>query len=141
MSDKMDGEASLDTVEACLERIRSAWDRGDAHAYAGEFTEDATYVIFLGEALRCRAEIAATHVDVFGKWQRGTKMAVKPLSIRSIGKDTVSILTIGGLGDAEPIRFDKLQTFTFVRRNGRWMCSAFQNTKMSARVEGAFNAG
>jgi uncharacterized protein (TIGR02246 family) len=62
-----------DTVEACLDRIRSAWDAGDAHAFVAEFTEDATYVIFLGEALTGRAEIEATHLDVLGKWQRGRR--------------------------------------------------------------------
>lgn len=137
----MDGEASMDTVEACLDRMRSAWDRGDAQAYAAEFTDDATYVIFLGEALRGRAEIESTHIDVLGKWQKGTKMAVRPLSIRSLGEGVTSVLTIGGLGRADPIGFDKLQTFVFVRRDGRWKCSAFQNTRMSSRVEDAFNAG
>jgi uncharacterized protein (TIGR02246 family) len=136
----MVNEPSSDTVEACLDRIKSAWDCGDALAYAAEFTEDATYVIFLGEALQGRAEIEATHVDVLGKWQKGTKMAVKPLSVRPLSEDVISVLTIGGLAHAEPIRFDKLQTFTFVRRNSRWKCSAFQNTKMSARQAGAFNA-
>ncbi len=137
----MTSQISPATVEACLDRIRSAWDRGDAQAYAAEFTEDATYVIFLGEAMRGRAEIESTHVDVLGKGQRGTKMAVRPLSLRSLGEDVVSVLTTSGLGHAEPIHFDKLQTFTFVRRNNRWLCSAFQNTKMSSRVEDAFNAG
>lgn len=137
----MEVETSTDTVEACLERIRSAWDRGDAQAYAAEFTEDATYVIFLGEALRGRAEIESTHVDVLGKWQRATKMAVRPLSVRSLGENVTSVLTIGGVGRMEPIRFDKLQTFIFVRRDGRWMCTAFQNAKMSSRVEDAFNVG
>ena len=136
----MTSDSSFDTVEACLDRIRSAWDRGDARAYAAEFTEDATYVIFLGEVLRGRVEIESTHLDVLGKWQKGTKMAVRPLSVRALGDGVISVLTIGGLAHGEPIRFDKLQTFTFVRRDGRWMCSAFQNTKMSAREEGAFNA-
>jgi uncharacterized protein (TIGR02246 family) len=136
----MANENSLDTVEACLDRIRSAWDRGDAQAYAAEFVEDATYVIFLGEALRGRAEIESTHVDVLGKWQKGTKMAIRPLSVRPLSEDVISVLTIGGLAHAEPIRFDKLQTFTFVCQDSRWMCSAFQNTKMSAHQESAFNA-
>jgi uncharacterized protein (TIGR02246 family) len=129
-----------DTIEACLGRIKSAWDLGDARAYAAEFTEDATYVIFLGEALSGRAEIESTHVDVFAKWQKGMRMAVRSLTVRPLADDVMSVLTVGGLGQKEPIRYDKFQTFTFVRRNDRWMCSAFQNTKMSPRVEEAFNA-
>jgi uncharacterized protein (TIGR02246 family) len=128
-----------DTVEACLGRIKSAWDAGDAHAYAAEFTEDATYVIFLGEALFGRTEIEATHVDVLGKWQKGTKMAIKPLSVRRLGDNAVSVLTLGGLGSAEPVAYDKIQTFTLVRRKGRWACSAFQNTKMSPHAEATYD--
>ncbi len=128
-----------DSAEACLGRIRDAWNAGDAHTYAAQFTNDATYVIFLGDALAGRAEIETTHVDVFGKWQKGMKMAVRPLSVRRLSGDVVSILTIGGLGPAEPIAFDKLQTFTFVRSGGKWKCAAFQNTRMSARAEATFN--
>lgn len=134
-------DRSQDTVEACLARIKAAWDAGDAQRYADEFTDDATYVIFLGEALTGKAEIAANHIDVFGKWQKGTKMAVKPLSVRPLGGDAALALTIGGLGTSEPIAYDKLQTFAFVRRNGRWLCSAFHNTRMSAQAEAAFNRG
>jgi uncharacterized protein (TIGR02246 family) len=77
------------------------------------------------------AKIEATHKDVFEKRQRGTKMAVRPLSVRRVAADTVSILTIGGLGKAEPIRYDKFQTFLFVRQGDRWACAAFQNTQMN----------
>jgi hypothetical protein len=66
-------------------------------------------------------------------------MVVKPLSVRALGEDVILALTIGGLGKQEPIRYDKIQTFTLLRRNGRWRCAAFQNTKMSARAEEAFN--
>lgn len=128
-----------DSAEACLGRIQAAWNAGDARAYAAQFTDDATYVIFMGDALSGRAEIETTHVDVLGKWQKGMKMAVRPISVRKLGNDVVSILTVGGLGPAEPIAFDKLQTFTFVRSGGKWTCAAFQNTKMSSRAEALYN--
>jgi uncharacterized protein (TIGR02246 family) len=128
-----------DTHEACLERIRSAWDAGDARAYAKEFTEDATYVIFLGDPLVGRDEIEKNHVDVLAKWQEGTRMAVRVISARRLDNDVASVLTVGGIGRSGPILYDKLQTFTFVRRDSRWMCAAFQNTRMSRRAERASN--
>jgi uncharacterized protein (TIGR02246 family) len=131
--------SSSDTLEACLELIRSAWNAGDARAYASEFTKDAAYVIFLGDTLIGRDEIERNHVDVLDKSQKGTRMAVKIISARSLGDDVASVLTIGGLGRSDPIRYDKLQTFTFVRRDRRWMCAAFQNTAMSRRAERACN--
>ena len=129
-----------DSAEACLQRIKTAWDAGDARRYAAEFTQDATYVIFLGDAQMGRAEIERTHIDVLGKWQRDMKMAVKPLSVRTIAPDVVSILTAGGLGKAEPIAYDKLQTFVFVRTGDGWKCAAFQNTKMSGSSMSLHNA-
>jgi uncharacterized protein (TIGR02246 family) len=126
-------------VEDFLDRFRTAWDAGDARAYAGLFTEDATYVIFLGEALVGRNEIERNHVDVFGRWQKDTKMAVKTIGVQSLGADVYSVLTVGGIGGKAPIVYDKIQTFTLVRRGDRWLCAAFQNAAMSDRAKTAFN--
>ncbi len=128
-----------DTIEACLKRIRLAWNAGDAHAYASEFAEDATYVIYLGEPLLGRKEIETNHAEVLAKWRRGTRMAIKVIGVRELGADAASVLTVGGLGKGDVIRYDKLQTFTMVRRDGRWICAAFQNTKMSRRAERLYN--
>jgi uncharacterized protein (TIGR02246 family) len=128
-----------DSVDEFLARFRSAWDAGDARAYAAEFTEDATYVVFLGEALIGRAEIERNHVDVFERWQKGAKMAVKAIAVRSISADVCSVLTIGGVGGQLPIPYDKIQTFTLVRRGDRWLCAAFQNTAMSQQATTAYN--
>jgi len=134
-------EPTHDTIEACLERIRQAWNAGDARAYAGEFTEDAAYVIFLGEPLLGREEIERNHFAVLTKWQKGTKMAIKAISTRLLGADAASVLTVGGIGKSDTIVFDKVQTFTLVRRDGWWMCAAFQNTRMSRRAKRMYNRG
>jgi uncharacterized protein (TIGR02246 family) len=129
-----------DTVEDCLGRIRSAWNAGDAHGFADAFTEDATYVIFLGEALIGREEILANHVDVFAKWQKGTRMEIKAIRNRPIGEDVAIVLTAGGIGK-DVVAYDKLQTFTLVRRAGRWLCAAFHNTAMSKDAMRFYNRG
>jgi uncharacterized protein (TIGR02246 family) len=126
-------------VEDFLDRFRMAWDAADARAYAALFTKDATYVIFLGEAMVGRTEIERNHVDVFGRWQKGTKMGVKAIAVQSLGADVCSVLTVGGIGEKTPIAYDKIQTFTLVRRGDRWLCAAFQNTAMSDRAKAAFN--
>lgn len=124
-----------DTIEDFLARIARAWNAADAAAYAREFTEDATYVIFLGDAILGRAQIESTHVDVLTKWQRGTKMIIKPISVTLLDEDLASVLTIGGIGTTEPVEYDKFQTLTLVRLDGRWQCAAFQNTEMSHRAK------
>lgn len=128
-------QTTADTVDGFLARITRAWNTADAAAYAREFTEDATYVIFLGDALRGRAQIESTHVDVLTKWQRGTTMIIEPIAVTPLDQDTVSVLTIGGIGTDEPITYDKFQTFTLIRRDGHWQCAAFQNTEMSDRAK------
>ena len=128
---------TIDTPQACLERIRDAWDAGDAAIYSRQFTEGATYVIFLGDAILGRAEIERTHVDVFGRWQKGTRMAIDILRLTELSPDVVVVLTAGGISKTEPIVRDKFQTYTLVRQDGAWLCAAFQNTEMSERSKRA----
>lgn len=122
-----------------LDRIRRAWDAGDAVAYGDQFAEDASYVIFLGDALFGRAEITATHHEVFTKWQRGTRMVVKPISVSMVDTRTVVVVTVGGVGKGRTIEYDKYQTYTLRNKNGRWECVAFQNTEMSKRAKKTHN--
>lgn len=123
-----------DTIEAFLDRVRQAWDDGDAHAYGEQFTEDASYVIFLGDAMFGRAEIERNHHDVFTKWQRGTRMVVTPVDVRQYD-DSAVVVTIGGIGKGDDIAFDKFQTYALRRSaTGQWQCAAFQNTEMSERA-------
>lgn len=128
-----------DSYESCLRRIKEAWNAGDARAYANEFAEDATYVTFLGVLMLGRAEIEAAHKDVFTRWRPGEKMAVNPLRACYLSDVVVSVLTVGGLGHNEPIRFDKFQTYIFALKHGRCLCAAFQNTKMSLDAESSQN--
>ncbi|HZU93887.1 MAG TPA: SgcJ/EcaC family oxidoreductase [Microbacterium sp.] len=126
-------------IQRALDRIRAAWDAGDADAYAAQFTDDANYVIFAGLVSRGRSEIRADHVPVFEKWQRGTLMSMKVIDVRLLGDDAAVVLTEGGIGKRPPISHDKVQTFVFVREDERWLCAAFQNTKRN-RILAAINA-
>lgn len=121
------------TPQAVLDLFRAAWDAGDADAYSQLFTEDASYVIFMGDLLTGREQIRLTHQDVFSKWQKGTKLRVEAIGTRQVDESTAVVLTIGGIGIAE-IDYDKFQTFVMVRRDGNWLIAAFQNTEMSQRA-------
>ena len=132
-------EPSEDTVERCLERVRLAWNSGDAHAFAAEFTMDATYVIFFGVALLERDEIEKNHVDVLTRWQKGSRMIIQVINKRRLCEGAISVLTIGGIGKGTRLRYDKIQTFTMICRDKRWMCSAFQNTEMNGHAKRAYN--
>ncbi len=116
-------------VLAALDRLRGAWDAGDPTAYAGEFTEDASYVIFAGMHDLGRDAIRRSHVPVFEKWQRGTRMSMRVLDLRFPTPGVAVVVTEGGIGKRMPIRHDKVQTFVMVRDGDAWRCAAFQNTK------------
>lgn len=130
-------------IRASLERMAAAWDAGDARAFADEFTEDASYVIYVGLVYQGRDEIERGHQPVFEKWQKGSRMSMLVRSIRLLDATTAVVLTEGGIGRGR-VRRDKVQTYTFVRgTDGRWRCAAFQNTKknrlfirMNARATG-----
>jgi len=128
-----------DAIEDFFERLRAAWDAGDAQAYAAQFTADATYVTWMGYPLTGRKDIEQTHSDVFQRWCAGTRMGIKTLQTKASGPDLCIVLTIGGLGEEGPIAFDKLQTFVLVRVERRWLCAAFQNTTMSQSVNDLYN--
>ena len=133
-------DSKPDTIEHCLERMRMAASAGDAQAFAAEFDENATYVTFFGLAVLGRAGIESFHADAFAKFPAGTRMIIKAISVRPLGDDAASVLTIGGLGQGTDIPYDKLQTFALVRRNGRWGCAAFHNTEMNAASKQKYNA-
>jgi uncharacterized protein (TIGR02246 family) len=116
-------------VLRALDRIRAAWDAGDATPFAAEFTEDASYVIFVGLHYVGREAIRRSHVPVFEKWQRGSRMSMRVLDLRFPTPDVAIALTEGGIGKRARIRHDKVQTFVLVRDGAEWRCAAFQNTR------------
>jgi uncharacterized protein (TIGR02246 family) len=128
-----------DTVDAFLNRVREAWNAGDARAYAAQFSEDASYIAFIGEAILGRSEIQRTHHEVFTVWQKGTRMVVKPVDVRSVDVDTAVVTTIGGVGTQPEFGYDKFQTYVLRRREGQWLCVAFQNTAMSEEAKRRYN--
>ena len=124
-----DHDADRAGVAAALDRIRAAWDAGDAGALAAEFTDDASYVIFVGLHYLGREAIRRSHVPVFEKWQRGSRMSMAVLDLRFPTPDVAIVLTEGGIGKRSRIPHDKVQTFVMVRAGDTWRCAAFQNTR------------
>jgi uncharacterized protein (TIGR02246 family) len=118
------------SVEDAIDRMVQAWNAGDAAAYARQFTQDATYVIFAGAVSLGREAIRRDHEPVLTKFRKGSRMRVVITRIRYLSDDTAHVLTEGGVGKRPRIPLDKVQTFLFRRQpDGSWLCDAFQNTK------------
>lgn len=117
------------TIEGCLARMQHAWNNGDAAAFAREFTDDASYVIFAGIVSLGRAAIERDHEPVLQKWQRGSRMAMRVIEIREVAPGVAVAVTEGGVGKGTRIPLNKVQTFVLVREGEVWKCAAFQNSK------------
>ncbi|MFZ2238099.1 MAG: SgcJ/EcaC family oxidoreductase [Gordonia amarae] len=126
-------------VTESLERMRLAWNAGDADAYAAEFAEDATYVIFTGALTVGSASIRDDHIPLFTTWQKGSRLSIRVLDVNRLHDDAVVVVTEGGIGKGKTVRHNKMQTYVFVRQPDRWVCSAFQNTRRN-RLLNAINS-
>ncbi|MCX4777733.1 SgcJ/EcaC family oxidoreductase [Streptomyces sp. NBC_01264] len=124
-------------VRTVLDRLVSAWERHDAEAYGELFTEDATYITYVGTFYRGRRDIVDSHRALFSGFLKGTRLADEILDVRFYGPDTA---VVNGRGDTykgkRPAKLTKIQTYTLVRdADGSWRIAAFQNTKRKPLME------
>ncbi|MEV4142070.1 SgcJ/EcaC family oxidoreductase [Amycolatopsis sp. NPDC049691] len=126
----------MQTTTAVLDSLADAWNRGDADAYGAHFTEDATYVTFVGTRYQGRDDIAGSHRVLFEKFLKGTKLAHEVLDVRHLGPDVVVVSTAGDTyKGARPRKLAKVQTYTLVRDGERWLVAAFHNTQRKPLLE------
>ncbi|MFH9725072.1 SgcJ/EcaC family oxidoreductase [Streptomyces sp. NPDC017254] len=128
---------SVASVQAVLNRLVTAWERHDAEAYGELFTEDATYITYVGTFYRGRRDIVESHRTLFAGFLKGTRLADEVLDIRFYGP---GVAVVNGRGDTykgkRPEKLGKIQTYTLVREtDGQWRIAAFQNTKRKPLME------
>ncbi|GAB3183868.1 uncharacterized protein (TIGR02246 family) [Micromonospora palomenae] len=124
-------------VTDVLHALVDAWGRHDADAYGGLFTDDATYVTFVGTRYQGRRDIVESHRTLFAKFLKGTRLADEVIDVRFPGPDTALVT---GRGDtykgSRPKRLSKVQTYVLVRQaDGCWRIAAFHNTKRKPLME------
>ncbi|SCE72556.1 conserved hypothetical protein [Micromonospora coriariae] len=133
MSDTTAVEAA---IRETLARVADAWHEGDPGRYAALFTEDADYTAFDGTRMAGRQAIADGHRALFAGIMRGSRMTMRPPSIRFVAPDVAVVCALGGIimrwqrGRAEPsAKRLSAVTFVVVRRGEDWPVAAFQNTR------------
>ena len=124
-------------VTSVLGELFAAWERHDAEAYGELFTEDATYVTFVGTFYQGRQDIVDSHRTLFATFLKGTRLADEILDIRFPGPD---MAVVSGRGDTykgkRPHKLTKMQTYTLIRQSdGAWRIAAFHNTKRRPLME------
>jgi uncharacterized protein (TIGR02246 family) len=130
--------ASLDemAVRDVLDAVLSAWNDGDAIAIAELFDEDADYITAAGTHSEGRDAIEELHRILFDGPYEGTRLDAygADQKFRFATPDTVIVVSEGALRLADEIEpaSDRLfmNTTVLVRREGRWLITAFQNTRV-----------
>ncbi len=123
-------------ITAVLDSLAEAWARGDGDAYGAHFTEDATYITFVGTRYQGRDDIVGSHQALFAKFLKGTKLAHELVDLRFLSADTAVATTRGDTYKGEhPKKLTKVQTYTLVRQDGRWLIAAFHNTQRKPLME------
>ena len=132
-------------IRALHKRMLDAWGAGDGEAFAAPFSEDAVFVAFDGSVLRGRAQIAASHQELFDRWLKGTRLVEERTEVRFVDTGVAIVHALGGTvmrGKSEPTpERDSIQTLVAVRdAAGGWSFVSFQNTRIRPIGAGAVSA-
>ncbi|HEX3269497.1 MAG TPA: SgcJ/EcaC family oxidoreductase [Ktedonobacterales bacterium] len=124
-------------VTAVIASLLDAWARHDADAFGALFTDNATYITWLGTYSCGRREIAESHRALWTKFLKGTRLADQILDVRLVGPDTAVVTSRGDTYKRKrPKKLTKVQTYTLVHESdGHWRIAAFQNTKRKPLFE------
>jgi uncharacterized protein (TIGR02246 family) len=133
-ADRVADEAALADLER---RQVEAWGR-DGAAFAATFTEDADFVDVVGGHLRGRKAIAESLQAGFDTFMAGTRLSEpQQRTVRFPSPDLAVVVTSGncvlrdGESDCRPEDLS-IQTRVAVKRDGRWLFTAFQNNRVQA---------
>ncbi|WP_054814742.1 SgcJ/EcaC family oxidoreductase [Nocardia arizonensis] len=124
--------ADAHAIRELFDRQARAWRDGDAAAFAALFTEDADYVTWFGTHSKGRRAIHESHIPVFEKYLKNTRLDGEITGLRFLAPDVALVHGKGAVLKGKrkrTFRNTKVQTTVVVRRDGQWRIAAFQNTK------------
>ena len=128
-----DDEQAIKLVEAGWQ---DAWNRHDMDALAALFTEDASFVQVAGRRWDGTAEIRKNHALLHAMQFKESVWTNRDLDIRFLAPDVALIhQTWSMAGDKNPDGTprpprDGIFTQVFVKRDGKWLITASQNTNI-----------
>ncbi|NDZ80037.1 SgcJ/EcaC family oxidoreductase [Streptomyces sp. SID10853] len=119
-------------VDELLDALVTAWNAGDAAAYADLFVEDADYITLFGQNMAGRTTIEAGHRALFEGPLKGSRLASGGTErrIRFLRPD-VAVIVTGGDAPGDGTR-QSVITLTAVQNDGRWRFASFQNTPVTS---------
>jgi uncharacterized protein (TIGR02246 family) len=114
-------------------RLRAAWERNDADAFADVFTENGS-MLAGDEQLTGREQIRAYMTEAFAGPLQGSRLSVQPLDIRLLTGDVGMAVTQGGVIQQGATDLDPGQeargVWVTARQHGEWRLVSYQTSPM-----------
>ncbi|HWM47972.1 MAG TPA: SgcJ/EcaC family oxidoreductase [Xanthobacteraceae bacterium] len=133
------GEAGHEAEVAALAAgFTQAWNRHDMDALANLFAADADFVNVVGMWWRTREEIKAAHAHSHTTFFRDSRLAGEVRRVKFLEPNVATVHVVWELsGQMEPDGSvgeprQGILLFVAVRRDGRWVVEAAQNTDVLA---------
>ena len=124
-------EADEAAIRVLCQHLNDAWC--DADAFAAAFTEDADYITFDGTHTKGSAAIAEVHRPLFEGFMKGSRLVGQTPTVRFLASDVAHIYSMGAVirrHQKQPSRRSlSVQTLIAVKQEGRWLFTAFHNTR------------
>ena len=122
---------SEDRLYELVGELESAWNRGDAAAFAARFADDADFIHILGCHFSGRSEIENGHRTIFNTIYKGSKMRYRIEKIRVLNPDMAVLFLLATLRfslGGETVQIEARPTLVVEELAGRWYVVVLQNT-------------
>jgi len=128
-------------IQQLVSAFMSAWNKHDAHAFAGTFTEDADFTNVRGVGAHGRNAIEQFHATVFETIFKQSHQTATDVRTRFVASNVASVdvrweMTGSTAPDGTPIPLRKgLLTWLVTERDGRWLITVMHNQDLTPRKE------
>jgi uncharacterized protein (TIGR02246 family) len=114
-------------------RIRAAWERNDADAFADVFTENGS-MLAGDEQLTDREQIRSYMTEAFAGPLHGSRLSVQPLDIRLLAGEVGMAITQGGVIEQGAKELDPVAeargVWVTTRQDDEWRLVSYQTSPL-----------
>lgn len=127
--------ADTKAIENLIGELKENWNEGDGVGYGNLFDKQAEYITFLGERLIGSEQIASAHQKLFNGVLKGSRMQNPSIKrIQFLSDSNALIITTGAVNPNPKKEVSdnrkSIQTLTAIKKEGIWIFSSFQNTRI-----------
>ena len=124
--------AAKESVQATIDALNAAWNRGDATAFSAQCTEDVEFINLLGLRVTGRAGVTRLHETIFKGPFADSVLTFSIEDVRIVSEGAIVAIVPGEMDiPAGPVKghLSTIATMLFVRENSDWRLASFHNTK------------